>query len=137
MKKITILLFFFLFIINYGCNRQKINEIEVFYINPNIETPIRIDENTFETFFHDDIDSCVIKAPSRIMKIESELNHLKPANVDSFSSPDVRIKLVLCNSSEGKDTICIGRFVVQYENQIYVLSSTLRNLLYTEIGMNR
>jgi hypothetical protein len=133
VNKLILLIIFFLAI---SCDKQIIKEICVLYVDPDIETPIRIDEKSFDFFFRNDMDSFVIKNVNTISKIEFELNQLKYANLDSFPKPDIRIKLIVRNTNNKNDTIYMDKFVIQFKNKLFVLSPSLESIIYKQIREN-
>lgn len=157
MKTINILsitiLLFFVFSCNQSANQEKpdlnvvefekekqskidnsIKRIDIKFVDIEIETPYRITCDNFESFFQDEIDSVSISDDKNISEFISEIGKLNKADLSKYSLPDTRIKIsIIYNDSISE--MCLDRFVLSNQKDLYVLSETFEKLLreYTVI----
>lgn len=127
-------IFVFLLILNsFGCSSQEIKRIDILFVDPEIETPFRIQCNKFEEFFKDDIDSISIKDDSLIKQFASELDRLEKADSTKFSLPDTRMKIKIIYQKESQE-LCIDRFVVSKNDDLFIYSESLKLLINKAIS---
>jgi len=121
-NKILVLL---LTLFSLSCSSQKINRIDILYVDPEIETPFRIKCEEFEKFFIADLDSVSIHNNALIQKFSDELEKLSKADIAKYSLPDTRIKIKLIYEDKINE-LCADKFVITKQNDIYILSESLK-----------
>jgi hypothetical protein len=133
MKKINkIVVLLFLTLMSFGCNSQDIKRIDVVFVNPEIETPFRIKCEEFEKFFAKELDSVSIHYDAPIQQFLSELAKLSKADLAKYSLPDTRIKIKLIYEDKTNE-LCMDRFVISKQNDLYILSESLKTFIYKSI----
>jgi len=128
MKKKNNLLFVLIMIISLSCNAQKIERIDILFVDSDIETPFRISCDKFEEYFGEDIDSISIEDPVLIEKFSNEINNLVIADKEKYSLPDTRKKLKLIYNHNLLE-ICLDNFVVSKGGKLFLYSDTLKGLI--------
>lgn len=115
-------------IISLSCNAQKIERIDILFVDSDIETPFRISCDKFEEYFGEDIDSISIEDPVLIEKFSNEINNLVIADKEKYSLPDTRKKLKLIYNHNLLE-ICLDNFVVSKGGKLFLYSDTLKGLI--------
>ena len=118
-KMICLLLGVFLFI---PTNQALIRKVKLIFVDFGIETPIRIGKNEFESSFANEIDSTFIVSQNRIKILRKLILSLPRADVNLYPRPDVRLKIILSGSNSISDTICVGQFVAEKDNNLFIVT---------------
>lgn len=111
-----------------SCSSQKIKRIDILFVDQEIETPFRIKCEEFEKFFIDDLDSVSIHDDAQMQQFLNELAKLSMADLTKYSLLDTRIKIKLIYEDKINE-LCIDRFVITKQNDIYILSESLKTFI--------
>lgn len=80
-------------------------KVIIAYVSFKIMTPIKVDCQSFESAYGDKLKTLYITDNKDIDSLNLFLNKLEPDTNGYF--PDVRIKIILCNSND-IDTLCMS-----------------------------
>ncbi len=133
MKKKSKILMLFLTLVSFACKSQEIKRIDILFVDSEIETPFSIKCDEFEKFFGAEIDSISIQDTKLIENFSKELNKLIIADKARYALPDTRIKLKLNYNNHTMLSICIDRFVVSKNEELFLYSDALKKLINNEI----
>lgn len=114
MKYICILLFLI-----FGCSTKKSSQyLEVYYLGPNISTPMSYPCGMIADYaLKDDLNYKKIDDEINFKKINTLCNRYE--KVEDTTGIDARIKVIIHN--EGKvDTLCLGEYFNTYKNGVKV-----------------
>ncbi len=136
MKKKNKIIVALLILCSFSCRSQEIKRIDILFVDSEIETPFRIDCDSFERYFKNEIDSISVQDYKSISDLTNELNNLNIADKSKYSLPDTRLKLILISNST-KIEICIDRFVVSKQGSQFLYSDTLKKLIAKEIKKSK
>ena len=98
------------------------------FVDIDIETPIDIKCDYFEKSFPD-IQTKIVTDTMKINQILNTLDHLRIAGNDYYQHVDTRMKIKIKYNNDSIETICIDRFVINRNNQLYINTDTLKLLL--------
>jgi len=127
MKKIISLIIGIFLLI--PINQAQIKKIKVKFVDLGIETPIRIDKNEFESYFFKEMDSTFVISHRKINELRKLIFRLKSADMNLYSQPDVRIKIIMFGSNRISDTICVGQFVAEKGNHFFIASPSFMKII--------
>ena len=127
------IIFFIIFLICISAchpERQVMgNYITIKYEGFEIETPIRITCSNFEYYFKNSIDSIVITDNQIFECILEKINTLKPIDSTFPDHADTRTKLYIHTNGKVVKIVCMGNFVVEYNNVTYQNDESLKKLI--------
>lgn len=138
MNRIIDVLFVLLLAICIDSKSQTTTTIKIYFVDLNIETPFRIECDNFKSFFKTEIDSIIIHNRTKIRTIVREINKLPLADDSLYtlkSFPDTRMNLKLVHGNHTITNLCIDRFTVYKNGQLFVLSDSLKSLITEEISL--
>ena len=127
MKKIISLIIGIFLLI--PINQAQIKKIKVKFVDLGIETPIRIDKNEFESYFFKEMDSTFVISHRKINELRKLIFRLKSADMNLYSQPDVRIKIIMFGSNRISDTICVGQFVAEKGSHFFIASPSFMKII--------
>ena len=94
---------------NNKANKGKtITELQVYTVDFDTETVIKISCENFNKYFQDEIKKTVIKDSEKLKEFDKIIKSLKNDPRKYF--PDVRGKVLIKYSNNTIDTLCISRF---------------------------
>jgi hypothetical protein len=138
MNRIINVLFVLLIAIPIDSKSQTTTTIKIYFVDLNTETPFRIECDNFKSFFKTDIDSIIVHNRIKIRAIVREINKLSLANDSLYtlkSFPDTRVNLKLVHRNHTITNLCIDRFTVYKNGQLFVLSDSLKSLITEEVSL--
>jgi len=117
-----------LFLIPLSCKsqEQKIENINIKYVNTNIETPFQITSKTYDSFFKDEVDSISIQDYKQLEEFQKIIESLKSADSSKYSSPDIRIIIRVFYNDKKTIYIYMDQFVVSRLGKLYMSAPLLR-----------
>lgn len=109
-----------------GCvNMKKTNNdnyattMTIKFVDMNIETPMNIRCDDFEKYFPE-IQTKVVNDSVKINQIFNTLKYLKIAGKEYYQHVDTRMKLEIKYNNDSIETICMDRFIVNRNNQLFI-----------------
>ena len=102
--------------------------VTVKYVDWDIETPLDIKCDDFETAFPE-TQIKITRDPIQINHILNTLKHLKVAGKDYYQHVDTRMKLEIKYCNDSIETICMDRFIINRNNKLLINSNSLKSLL--------
>ncbi|MCC8409622.1 hypothetical protein LJ707_11840 [Mucilaginibacter sp. UR6-1] len=91
------------------------------------ETMFKISCEKFDTYYADKWRSKTITDKASLDKLNGLLQSLR--KTDNAYEPDVRVKLLLTNTSGTADTVCLDDKITRYKNASYKTSVELANFV--------
>ncbi len=127
------------FVLLYGCHsaappsstsvgQSEIYAIEICYVEENIDTPIAVTCDNFESAFGDEIEKIVITDSCLISQIMIALKEAPIADYNWRHLIDSRYKLNVYRG-DSIETICADRFAFVYNGEIYKKTDKFKELL--------
>lgn len=110
-------------------NKIYVKQIICKYVDFSIETVIDINCDDFERQFSDKMETVVINDSNQINKILSLINSLKIAGKEYYQHVDTRMKAQMKYNNDSSESICVGNFIVNRDNNIYIRTDSLTQLL--------
>lgn len=98
------------------------------FVDMDIETVMDVRCEDFEKSF-DVIQNKVVKDSMKINQIFNTLKHLKTAGNEYYQHVDTRMKIEIKFNNDSIETICMDRFVVARNNQLFLNTDSLKYLL--------
>jgi hypothetical protein len=98
------------------------------FVDMDIETVMDVRCEYFEKSFYD-IQNKVVNDSMKINQIFNTLKQLKIAGDEYYQHVDTRMKLEIKFNNDSIETICMDRFVVYRNNQLFINTDSLKNLL--------
>jgi len=98
------------------------------FVDLNIETIMDIKCEDFEKSFPH-IQTKVINDSIKINQILNTLKHLKIAGSEYYQHVDTRMKLKIKYNNDSIETICMDKFIVNWNNQLLLNTNSLKYLL--------
>ena len=127
-KLLSIIIFF----ISYSCNQINKNETDIIKIlvkkvDPNIDTSISIDCNTFQSVFKNEVHLEIINSKSVFFELDK---FLKDSNESlEKSHVDTRKQIIIYYSNKNNDTLCVDKFNIILNSKLLKKQTSLKKFL--------
>ena len=108
-----------------------VSKIVVKYQDLDIETPIRIDCDSLESYFQENIGSMEITNKDKINKILSLLKQCSANEKSEISNIDVRYKINLYYSNKQIEYVCGNRVLINIKGIVYKVDYNSLKLINT------
>ena len=108
---------------------NSIKEIEIEYVEIEIETPINVSCSNYETYFGDQIKVKRILDRRHINKLCRALNEFISSAKRYPDPPDVRIKIIEIYNNNKKEVFCVGRLISSFRNVNYINNNFISHIL--------
>jgi len=123
-----------IFVIFFSCKMKKVARIEVYKVDFDIETFIKVDCENFNKYFNSQIDTVIVSDKKNIAHFSNLLQGLTPDS--SNYTPDVRAKIVIVYDDASTETLCLSKLGVLLNNESFLGENNLVNFVESQEDKN-
>jgi hypothetical protein len=114
----------------FSCKQSTMNEIEkieIYKVDFDRTSIVRVDCNDFQSFFKKLVKNSVVKSKKELLILKNYLNELEE-DPDGYL-PDVRAKIIIHYTNETKDTLCLSDLGIIFNGKSMIVHDDLKNFV--------